>query len=983
MTGKTRRTLLILSFASMLVLLATEVLAQHRPGETAPEAVRGILEAATLAREAGNSEEEVALLERGIESVGANAPAAFPLYNQLVQHYSDLGNAVKAVALAEHMVKVADRPRRQQPPLAKLVSLYSSLHARERARDALDRLNKLQPLLRTDRAWNRDKDLLQAMLAKSTGSYQSTFGDLAAAEAAWNACLRSISAYLRDAPDTDANHEVWLLDCTAGLIDTHLKTGNLVAAGAVAVQQQAALERIAQAARRPGLVARLAAPFGRVAMEQGHIAEARRIFSEAIEKLLASSAGDSSLRVARLRSQLAQIAMLEGHWQDALAIFQERQAALERAGKERGQVGSLPPEYAYTRLRLGQTREAVEMMQRVVAVRRQIFDENSLFTWEGRAFLGVALAADGQRNAALRELNAAIPRMLDLMKGERSLAESGVMRAARLGWLLDGYLGLLADFASGTTTGDAGGAIDEAFRMADLARGSSVQLALAAAASRASISDPALAALARREQDLQREISGLADAIGNLLSRGRVADQDATVADMRASLVKLRQEHAGVQAEIERRFPDYAGLLNPRPVGVAAVQKLLRPSEALISLYALGDRILVWAVPANGTPSFAVVPLTAEQLDHKVRTLRRALDPNAEASGRLPRYDFDLAHELYSLLLKPVQLGWQGARELIVVPHGSLGQLPLGVLTTQPWQAPKSKLPDAEMAGAPWLIKEVAISQLPATSVLPALRGQRPATRAQKAFVGFGDPLFSASTVPTARTARGMERRQLLPSSSTAAAQPSLDAQVDFRRLPQLPDTAQEIEEVAAVLAADRQHDVFLQGRASEALLKKTDLSDYRIVMFATHGLTGGEMPGLYQPALAMANPAITGDGEDGMLTMEEILGLRLHADWVVLSACNTAAAGSRSGESVSGLGRAFFYAGAKSLLVTNWAVETESARLLTTDVFHRQAADPSMTRARALQESSLDLMKKTAGNDYSYAHPMFWAPYSLVGDGN
>ena len=84
----------------------------------------------------------------------------------------------------------------------------------------------------------------------------------------------------------------------------------------------------------------------------------------------------------------------------------------------------------------------------------------------------------------------------------------------------------------------------------------------------------------------------------------------------------------------------------------------------------------------------------------------------------------------------------------------------------------------------------------------------------------------------------------------------------------------------------------------------------------------------------------------------------------------------------MSGLGRAFFYAGARSLLVTHWAVETASARLLTTEAFRRQASNASLSRARALQQSSLALMTQAAGNDYSYAHPMFWAPYTLVGDG-
>jgi CHAT domain-containing protein len=117
---------------------------------------------------------------------------------------------------------------------------------------------------------------------------------------------------------------------------------------------------------------------------------------------------------------------------------------------------------------------------------------------------------------------------------------------------------------------------------------------------------------------------------------------------------------------------------------------------------------------------------------------------------------------------------------------------------------------------------------------------------------------------------------------------------------------------------------------------------------------------------------------------MEEVLGLKLDADWVVLSACNTASGAARGGmdgaEAVSGLGRAFFYAGARSLLVSNWAVESSSARLLTTELFKRQADNAALSRAEALRQSMLALMAKD-GAGFSYAHPIFWAPFSLVGD--
>ena len=150
-----------------------------------------------------------------------------------------------------------------------------------------------------------------------------------------------------------------------------------------------------------------------------------------------------------------------------------------------------------------------------------------------------------------------------------------------------------------------------------------------------------------------------------------------------------------------------------------------------------------------------------------------------------------------------------------------------------------------------------------------------------------------------------------------------------------------------------------------------------------------GDLNGLTQPALALSNPEVTGEKDaDGLLTMEEILSLKMNADWVVLSACNTASADGSSAEAVSGLGRAFFYAGTRALLVTNWPVETVSARLLTTELFRKQAEQPTLSRAQALRSAMLTVMQgksidsATGKAEYSYAHPLFWAPYSLVGDG-
>jgi CHAT domain-containing protein len=151
--------------------------------------------------------------------------------------------------------------------------------------------------------------------------------------------------------------------------------------------------------------------------------------------------------------------------------------------------------------------------------------------------------------------------------------------------------------------------------------------------------------------------------------------------------------------------------------------------------------------------------------------------------------------------------------------------------------------------------------------------------------------------------------------------------------------------------------------------------------------LLPGDLNGLTQPALALSAPEVAGVEGDGLLTMEEILPLKLDADWVVLSACNTAAGAQAGAETASGLGRAFFYAGSRSLLVTNWAVDSASARDLVSDIFRRQAADPGLNRGEVLRQAMVALMDgpgyvENGKTMYTYGHPIFWAPYSLIGDG-
>jgi CHAT domain-containing protein len=407
----------------------------------------------------------------------------------------------------------------------------------------------------------------------------------------------------------------------------------------------------------------------------------------------------------------------------------------------------------------------------------------------------------------------------------------------------------------------------------------------------------------------------------------------------------------------------------------------------------------VWALAKDGPVAFSAASLSQKDIDGAVKELRRALDPDAATFGDIPAFDVATAHRLYAALLAPVAAAWRNASSLFVVPHRALGQLPFALLVSEP----TTVSPDAEGQAlfanyktVPFLIRKVAVTQLPSVASLATLRALPPADAKRKAFAGFGDPWFNAQEAAEARAGEtkpvqvaeaGLQIRGARLLRRSAPVTSRADS-ADLGQLPRLPDTAEEVRAIARALKADPAKDVFVGAQASESQVRTMILADRRVVMFATHGLVPGDLDGLTQPALALSAPSVTGGGGDGLLTMDKILGLKLDADWVVLSACNTAAGEGAGAEAVSGLGRAFFYAGARAVLVTNWSVETISARVLTTETFRRQTADPSLSRAAALREAELALIDGPGAQDasgrtlFSYAHPIFWAPFSLVGDG-
>jgi CHAT domain-containing protein len=335
-------------------------------------------------------------------------------------------------------------------------------------------------------------------------------------------------------------------------------------------------------------------------------------------------------------------------------------------------------------------------------------------------------------------------------------------------------------------------------------------------------------------------------------------------------------------------------------------------------------------------------------------------------------FNLDIAYELYKKLLDPVSDLIADKRHLIIVPSGALTSLPFNVLVSAPSPdaVPKHY---ASYRDPAWLIKRQALTILPSVGSLRALRILAATGRADKVFIGFGDPIFSPGRSQPQRSQQVAGIRAFSSYFNGRFADHNTLASLD-----PLPDTAIELKTIARILGVS-ETEVYLKERATETIVKQTPLERYRIVHFATHGLVAGDLKGLAEPALALSVPREPSEFDDGLLTASEAAQLKLNADWVILSACNTAAGDTPGAEALSGLARAFFYAGARALLVSHWPVESNAAVKLTTRTFAEIKANRAYGRAEALRQAMLALM---SDRDIRNAHPALWAPFMVVGEG-
>ncbi len=500
------------------------------------------------------------------------------------------------------------------------------------------------------------------------------------------------------------------------------------------------------------------------------------------------------------------------------------------------------------------------------------------------------------------------------------------------------------------------------FETAELAQDSLTTREIAEAAARlaANARDPKVAEAIRRRQDAGQTLAELyreRDDLARGAVPGTVAPPAVPVspAELDNRIAAAQADLADADAALHAAAPNY-GQLVQEAVPAADVLAALRPGEAFVAITLTGDAGWVFLL-RDGQIDAAPLRAGTAAVGDLVRRVRAGIELT---TAGVPRFDTDAAHALYQAVLAPVAPRLAGARALVVAPSGALLSLPFAVLLTGPGDP-------ARLGEAPWLIRDFTIAHVPSAANFVALRRIAATSRAAQPWFGFGD--FHPVTLAQAEHS--------FPAGACA------DSARLFSGLPPLPYARRELEAARQLLGAPPS-DELLGAAFTVPAVEHASLKNYRVLHFAAHALLPTDLRCEGEPAIVTSDPPGAVDASGALLTSSDVLGLDLDADAVILSACNSGGpGGAEGGDSLSGLARAFFFAGARALLVTHWSISDASSAFLVADTLRRFAAGSDGGLAGSLRGAELGMLDG-AGKTLpaNLAHPFYWAPFALIGEG-
>ncbi len=415
-----------------------------------------------------------------------------------------------------------------------------------------------------------------------------------------------------------------------------------------------------------------------------------------------------------------------------------------------------------------------------------------------------------------------------------------------------------------------------------------------------------------------------------------------SIGSWKADLVATESELNLLAARLRQDDPRYADILYPDPISAGQVQrKVLKPGELLLE-YTLGEKASYLWVISKGAVRLVQLP-DQDQIDEQVRQFLPLLR-DYNLTGNEAAWLEQPARGLYQVLLEPAAAEISGADRLIICADGILHYLPFEALLTR-------DTPSGSFAELPWLVMEKIVTYTPSASVLGQIRWGTQSEKSRGPWLLVGNPLLD----------RG-EDAGLFARAAGATG------------LPPLPFAGDELAALASLAPSQ-----VLEGKqATLGHLKEAGKRrDLGLVHFASHGLFNEVRP-RYSGLVISSDPA---QGDDGFLSISEVLALDLECDQVVLSACASALGPHVTGEGRTGLTRSFMFAGARSVVSALWDVSGfETARFM--EKLYRRLAEGTQDRAACLTEAKREMIAQKTENDRNTAHPVFWAAFVLSGDG-
>jgi tetratricopeptide (TPR) repeat protein/CHAT domain-containing protein len=973
----------------------------------------------TLLMDLGQFAEALTLLQRAAESMERANPRddvdlAVTLNNLALLH-REQGRLAEAEQVYLRSLAIRERvlPPDHRHIAVSLISLSGVYQAQGRLSEA-------------ERLLVRGADIMRkglppghpdvARVENNLGGLYEAQGRLAEAEAMYK---RSLEIRQKSLP---ANHPE-LANSFNNLASLYHNRGRHAEAQPM-YERALSIRRVALPAGHPDIATTLN-NLGELHRETGHFAEAEPLHREALAIRRKSLPADHP-DIAESLNNLALLAKRQGRPAEALTLLQEALVIRERSlPANHPEIASSVNNIAVLHKDQGRFAEAEPLYRRALAMREKVLPEGHRDIFGSLGNLAVFSLLRDDAAGALAYLRRATRAFV-----QRS-AREGSVRTGAVSEIEAGSAYFRLQVLAAHRAGGEPALREESFEMAQWAERTAAASALAQTAARQAKGEGDLARLVRERQDLAQAWQAIDALLVAALGRGNTALVD----NARKQAAEVDKRLSLLDAKLKQSFPEYAALADPKPLSIAETQALLGPDEALLQVLdmlpvpGISPQSFAWLI-SKTEARWVKLDLPTSALAREAQALRCGLDHTQWQDGRadacralvgaapveelvgatkvavLP-FDLARAHRLYQVLL-----GWApgtlSGKRLLVVPSASLSSLPFHVLVTEP---PRAAIPGvlAEYRRVAWLGSGTAVTVLPSVASLRALRAQARTGTAKRPYLGVGNPLLDGQQSHAQwgefyrRQAKAARERQSCgrPVEQAAPAQRWPFARLAslarrgqsgierVRELSPLPDTADELCEVGRQLGV-ADDDILLGSRATEATLKglseRGRLSEYAIVHFATHGAVAGELQGSVEPGLVLTPPARGTndldalDRDDGYLAASEITALRLDADWVVLSACNTAAGSGEGAESLSGLARAFLYAGARALLVSHWEVGSAAAVKLTTRTFAELKANPALGRAEALRISMRALSESGSP---AAAHPSEWAPFTVVGGGD